>query len=103
MSSIKIRTKRLNAQTQIRTLIQHPMEHGRDINEKTGLLIPAHYIETLTLEYNDTVVVKSKLGSGISKNPYFSFLLKGGSIGDTVTISWKDNLGNQDTKTRIID
>jgi len=38
----------------------------------------------------------------VSKNPYFAFLLKGGEVGDKVTISWRDNLGNSDIEEKII-
>lgn len=103
MSTIKIRTKRLDGKTQIRTLISHPMEHGRNIDEKTGQTIPAHYIQELIVEHNGKTIVSSNLGGGISKNPYFAFMLKGGEVGDMIKISWKDNLGNTDTQERLIE
>lgn len=103
MSSIKIRTKRLEGKTQIRTLISHPMEHGRNVDEVTGKLIPEHYIQALTVKCNDNIIVSSQLGAGISKNPYFAFMLKGGEKGDTISVSWKDNLGNSETQTRKIE
>jgi sulfur-oxidizing protein SoxZ len=103
MSSIKIRTKRLEGKTQIRTLISHPMEHGRKIDEVTGELIPAHYIQELIVKHNEKVIVSSQLGAGISKNPYFAFMLKGGGKEDTISVSWKDNLGHTDTQTRKIE
>ncbi|WP_411727038.1 thiosulfate oxidation carrier complex protein SoxZ [Methyloglobulus sp.] len=49
MSSIKIRTTRLDGNTQIRTLISHPMEHGRSRDKTTNKPIPAHYIQVLTV------------------------------------------------------
>ncbi len=103
MSSIKIRTKRLEGKTQIRTLISHPMEHGRNVDESTGKLIPLHYIQELIVKHNDKIIVSSQLGAGISKNPYFAFMLKGGEQGDTISVSWKDNLGNRDTEIRKIE
>lgn len=103
MSSIKIRTKRLEGKTQIRTLISHPMEHGRNVEEATGKLIPEHYIQELKVKHNDKIIVSSQLGAGISKNPYFAFMLKGGEKGDIISVSWKDNLGNSDIQTREIE
>ncbi|MDZ4154272.1 thiosulfate oxidation carrier complex protein SoxZ, partial [Methylicorpusculum sp.] len=41
MSSIKIRSKRKDGKTEIRTLIAHPMEHGRNRDPVTKELIPA--------------------------------------------------------------
>ncbi len=102
MSSIKIRTKRKDSNTQIRTLISHPMETGRRKDKDSGELVPAHYIQDLTVKHNDKVVVSSVMGASISKDPYFAFLLKGGEPGDKIIISWKDNLGNTDTAETVI-
>ena len=101
MSSIKIRTKRLNDTTQIRTLITHPMDNGRH-KDKKGNLIPAHHIQQLWVKFNDKLVTTCEMGGSISKNPYFDFLLIGGEIGDTITVSWVDNLGNTDSKDHLI-
>jgi len=101
MSSIKIRTKQLDGMTQIRTLINHPMETGRN-RDKNGQLIAAHYIQKLTIKHNDVIIMSCEMGAGISKDPFFVFHLKGGSSGDKITISWIDNLGNSDTSERLI-
>jgi sulfur-oxidizing protein SoxZ len=102
MSSIKIRTKRLNGKTQIRTLIAHPMESGLNRHKKTNELIPAHFIRRLTVKYNGEVIVTCNMDSSISKDPYFAFMLKGGNVGDKISISWVDNLGNKDTQSHIV-
>ncbi len=101
MSSIKIRTKRLNGNTQIRMLITHPMENGR-LKDKEGKLIPAHFIQELFVEHNGINIVTTHMAGSISKNPYFDFLLKGGEAGDEIKISWVDNLGQTDTQTHTI-
>ena len=101
MSSIKIRTKRLDGNTQIRTLITHPMQNGRHKDEK-GMLIPAHHIQELRVEHNNTKIIVCHIAGSISKNPYFDFLLKGGNAGDKITISWVDNLGKTDSNEHTI-
>ncbi len=101
MSSIKIRTKRFDDITQIRTLIAHAMETGRNKDEQ-GKLIPAHFIQELIVKHNDKVVASSVMGAGISKNPYFSFKFKGGKAGDIINISWQDNLGQSDSQDKIL-
>lgn len=101
MSSIKIRTKRLDDTTQIRTLISHPMENGRNKDDR-GKLIPAHHIQELWVSHNDIQIITCHMGGSISKNPYFDFLIEGGNEGDKITISWLDNLGNRDSQTRLI-
>lgn len=102
MSSIKIRSKRIDGKTQIRTLITHPMEHGRNKDPNTHQLIPAHYIQVLTVDLNGKVIVLCDMGASISKDPYFAFMLKGGNAGDKITINWLDNLGNKDFEEHII-
>jgi sulfur-oxidizing protein SoxZ len=101
MFSIKIRTKRLNGNTQIRTLITHPMANGRH-KDKQGKIIPAHHIEELIVKHNDIEIITCHMAGSISKNPYFDFLLKGGAAGDKITISWIDNLGHKDSSDHHI-
>jgi sulfur-oxidizing protein SoxZ len=102
MSSIKIRSKRLGNKTQIRTLITHPMESGINHDKKTLALIPAHFIHTLSLAHNGNTVITSHMGISISKDPFFVFMLKGGNEGDTITLTWEDNLGNSDTENHVL-
>lgn len=102
MSSIKIRTKRKEGFIQIRTLIAHPMETGRNRDKKTGELIATHFIQELTVQHNGKVVASVEMGAGISKDPYFAFMIKGGNPGDKITISWKDNLGNTESAESFI-
>jgi len=102
MSSIKIRTKRQADTTQIRTLIAHPMETGLNSDSKTKKTIAAHFIQQLTVRHNDTIIVTTDLASGISRNPYFSFEMKGGEPGDKITIQWTDNQGNSDSQDTLI-
>jgi len=101
-SSVKIRTKRNQGITEIRILIAHPMETGRRSETPESALIPAHYIQTLIVKHNDEVIANTLTGASISKNPYFAFTLQGGEIGDKITVSWQDNLGNMDIGERLI-
>lgn len=101
-SDIKIRLKRKNGFTRIRTLITHPMETGRNKDEVTGKVIPAHFIKQITVEYNQRKIVSCSLGAGISKNPYFSFRFKGGYPGELIKISWVDNQGHTESAEAII-
>lgn len=102
MGSIKIRSKRLDGKTQIRTLIAHPMENGRNIDKNTHQPIPTHFIQELTVKHNGKIIVSCTMGASISKDPYFAFMLKGGEPGDKITISWVDNLGGKDAEQHII-
>ena len=101
MSSIKIRTKRVDGGIQVRTLIAHPMENGRNKDE-LGHLIPAHHLLELKVVLNKSHIISTHVGGSISKNPYFDFLLEEAKIGDIITISWLDNLGYRDSNEHII-
>jgi sulfur-oxidizing protein SoxZ len=101
MSSIKIRTKRRDGHTQIRLLITHPMANGRG-KDKLGKAIPAKHITLLSITHNDLQILTAHLSASISKNPYFDFLLKEGNQGDTISVSWTDNLGETDSATYIV-
>ena len=97
MSSIKIRAKLSGDVTTVKTLMSHPMEPGTRKDSKTGKLIPAHHITEVTAEHNGNVVMTANWGGGISKNPYMSFKFKGAAAGDTIKISWVDNMGEGDS------
>jgi sulfur-oxidizing protein SoxZ len=77
----------------VRVLLKHPMETGARQDPKTGELIPRHFIREVVCEHNGTTVLTLDWGWGVSANPYLSFDLSEGKPGDTVTIRWKDNLG----------
>ncbi len=102
MSSIKIRTKRIDGNTQIRCLLSHPMEHGRNKDMTTNKLIPMHFIQVLTVTRNGKIIATCNMGAGISKDPYFAFMLKGGEPGDEIVVDWVDNLGSKDSEQHTL-
>ena len=95
--AIKIRAKAKGGVTTVKTLMSHPMETGLRKNSKTGEMIPAHYITEVTAEHNGNNVITANWGGAISKNPYLSFKFKGGAAGDTIKVSWVDNMGKSDS------
>lgn len=90
--SIKIRSLRVEAYTEIKLLLSHPMENGRN-RDMNGELIPAHFIRELTLELNDKIVLNANLGGSMSKDPFFTFRLKHTVPGDHLRVRWFDNQG----------
>lgn len=101
MSTIKIRTKPQTSGYLLRILISHPMETGRR-RDTDGSLIPAHYIETVTIEHNGKIIVSSQFGMGISRDPYLAFRLPTAQAGDSIRVAWVDNLGQRDSETVLI-
>jgi sulfur-oxidizing protein SoxZ len=97
MASIKIRAKAKDDVTTVKTLISHPMDSGLRKNSKTGKLIPAHHVTEVIGEHKGKQVMTANWSGGISKNPYLSFKFKGAAAGDTIKISWVDNMGKGDS------
>jgi sulfur-oxidizing protein SoxZ len=98
MSSIKMRaTLGDDGVTTVKVLISHPMDTGLVKDKKTGNLIPAHFIQEVTCEYNGTNVMTAEWGTAVSKNPYLSFRFKGAKAGDTIKLNWVDNKGESDS------
>ncbi len=103
-SRIKIRAKQLKASplVQIKAIITHPMHTGRG-KDDLGNLIPAHFIQLISVHHNDQAAVDMQLGTGIAKNPYLTFHLAGAKIGDVVVVQWHDNLGKSGkAETKVI-
>ena len=98
-NSIRIRAQAKGGETSVKALITHPMETGQRKDKKTGKLIPAHFIQELVCKHNGTTVVTAQWGAAVSKNPYVAFDLTGGKPGDTIEMSWVDNLGEKDSTT----
>jgi sulfur-oxidizing protein SoxZ len=94
--SIKMRVDLQGDRVNVRAFIQHPMDTGREKDSKTGKIIPAHFIQEVIGSLNDKTVWSAHWGTGIAKNPFVSFSVRGGKPGDRVRIHWIDNLGESD-------
>jgi sulfur-oxidizing protein SoxZ len=91
-ANMKMRAKLKGDITEVKVIISHPMETGRK-KDDFGQIIPAHFIQLVTATLNDKPVLEMQWGTGISKNPYLTFYIKGAKIDDKITITWHDNLG----------
>jgi sulfur-oxidizing protein SoxZ len=97
----RIRAKLKEDETTVRLLLAHPMHTGRGKNE-TGELIPAEYIQDIRCWRNDYEVLTIKCATATARNPYFSFQLLGGQLGDKIIIRWVDNIGAKGTAETIV-
>lgn len=89
---MKIRARLKDGVTEVKVLMSHPMETGRrknDFNE----VVPAHFIQLVTATLNGKTVLQAQWGTGISKNPYLTFRIRGAVAGDRVAVTWQDNKG----------
>jgi sulfur-oxidizing protein SoxZ len=78
----------------VRVLMVHPMETGQR-KDADGKLVPAHFIQEVTVRLNGKTVLEGQLSQAVSRNPVFSFRLKGAKAGDKVEISWLDSHGER--------
>ena len=62
--------------TDVRVLMTHPMT-----------------IRNVVVKQNGKVVIEGEISQAVSRNPVFSFRLKGGAKGDKIEVSWVDNKG----------
>ncbi|MCY4641872.1 MAG: thiosulfate oxidation carrier complex protein SoxZ [Gammaproteobacteria bacterium] len=99
---MKIKAKVKDGITVVKTIMYHPMESGSRKDADTGELVPAHFIKNVQAELNGEVIISAEWGTGISKNPYWSFEFEGGKPGDTIEISWTDNLGKSGTGKAVV-
>lgn len=95
-NAIKVRSKFDGDVALVRLLISHPMETGLR-KDPEGQLVPAHFIELLTITYQDRTVLSAQWGPAVSRNPYLAFRFKGAQKGEKLKISWKDNMGESAT------
>lgn len=91
-ANMKMRAKLKGDITEVKVIISHPMETGRK-KDDLGQLIATHFIQLVTATLNEKPVLEMQWGTGISKNPYLTFYLKGAKVGDKISVTWHDNLG----------
>ena len=95
-SNIKIKATLSGDVAEIKSLMMHPMETGTRKDPDTGELVPMHHITQLIFANNGAPVMIANFSTAVSKNPYFSFSFRGANAGDTLKVSWVDNLGGSE-------
>lgn len=86
---------------EVRVLMSHEMETGQR-RDGSGNLVPAHFIQTVTVTHAGKTVLSAEWGPAVAKNPYMQFKFQGGKKGDEIAVTWVDNKGETRTdKTTI--
>jgi sulfur-oxidizing protein SoxZ len=98
---MKIRAQLKGDVAEIRVLMGHAMETGQR-KDAAGKAIPAHFIQSLTVEVGGKKVVDGQIGTSVSRNPVFGFKVKGAKAGDKVVVSWVDNKGDKRTDEAVV-
>ncbi len=76
----------------VRLRMTHEMETGQRKDAK-GTLVPAWYIQQVSVRHNGQPVLSAYWGPAVSKNPFLEFFVKGGKAGDRIALTWVDNRG----------
>lgn len=92
---IKIRAQLKGDVTEIRVQMIHPMESGLGKPEQARKNYPMpHFIQSFSILVAGKIVVEGQTGASISRNPVFTFKLRGANVGDKVVVAWTDNKGD---------
>jgi len=83
---MKIRATLAGGNTEVRVLMTHPMTTAQSGQ-------PLHFIQNVTVKLNGRAVIEAEVSQAVSRNPVFSFRLKGGAKGDKIEVAWLDNKG----------
>ena len=84
---MKMRATLAGSYTDVRVLMTHPMTTEQQSKGQP------HFIQNLTVKVNGKTVIEGQISQAVSRNPVFSFRLKGGAKGDKIEVSWLDNKG----------
>lgn len=93
---MRIRAQVAGSNATVRVLMSHEMETGQR-RDAAGKLIPAWHIAEVSASHNGKSVLNAQWGTGVAKNPFLQFTVKGAKVGDKISITWKDNRGDSRT------
>ncbi len=91
---MRIRATLKDGIADVRVLMVHPMETGQR-KDASGALVPVHFIQEVTVRVNGKLMLEGQISQAVSRNPVFSFRLKGVKAGDKLEIAWLDNHGER--------
>ena len=93
---MKMRATLAGSNTDVRVLMTHPMATEQQTKGQP------HFIQNVTVKVNGKPVIEAEISQAISRNPVFTFRLKGGAKGDKIEVSWLDNKGETNkTETAV--
>ena len=98
---MRVRALEQGGITEIKVLMRHDMETGLR-KDAAGKLVPAHFIQQISVHHKEREVLSAQFGPSIAKDPFVGFRFKGGAKGDRVTVTWVDNLGDKRSDEAVI-
>ena len=93
---MRIRAQVSGDKATVRVLMSHEMETGQR-KDSAGKLIPAWFIQEVSVAHNGKTVMTAQWGPAVSKNPFMQCVVRGAKAGDKITVNWIDNKGDKRT------
>ena len=93
---MRIRAQLAGDKVTVRVLMSDEMETGQR-KDTAGKTIPAWFIREVSAQLNGKTVMNAQWGPSVAKNPFMQFSVKGGKVGDKVSVKWVDNRGETRT------
>ncbi|MBP7783474.1 MAG: thiosulfate oxidation carrier complex protein SoxZ [Aliarcobacter sp.] len=95
----KIKAKLKDGIVEVKALVTHPMLSYQEAERAKK---EVNFITYVVAKVADKVVFEASTSQFLSKDPYIKFSFKGGNVGDTIELTWKDLKGNTDVSTEAI-
>ena len=95
----KIKAKLKDGIVEVKALATHPMLSYQEAERAKK---EVNFITYVVAKVADKVVFEASTSQFLSKDPYMKFSFKGGNVGDTIELTWKDLKGNTDVSTEAI-
>ena len=95
----KIKAKLKDGIVEVKALVTHPMLSYQEAERAKK---EVNFITYVVAKVADKVVFEASTSQFLSKDPYIKFSFKGGNVGDTIELTWKDLKGNTDVSTGAI-
>ena len=93
---MRIRASARDGSTNVKVLMSHEMESGQR-KDASGKIVPAHFIQRVTVIHQGKTVLSAQWGPAVAKNPFLEFNFQGGQKGDKISVTWEDNKGDKRT------
>ncbi len=93
---MRIRAQMAGDKVEVRVLMSHEMETGQR-RDGGGNLVPAWFIQNVTVNHGTRTVMSAQWGPAVAKNPFIHFRFAGGKVGERISVAWTDSRGEKRT------
>lgn len=94
IGKVQVRTfEASGAPAEAQVMIRHPNYSGMQMNQLTGLYIPAKFVNEMKVMRGQEMVFELESGISLSEDPNVRFTYAPGAADDTISVLAKDNTG----------